>query len=344
MTGKCNIDGCTVIETGRCALEKDPDTCENRVWSADGLGPDDEAPGTSVESSDILGSDGVVAPVLPRPVEVPSLPRSTTLSLGVIEGMMSSRYMTIVGILGDPDSGKTACLASLYLLVSNAQLEGWTFAKSESLMGFEEIARGARRWNEGNPPEQMTVHTKVDDERTAGFLHLKLRRESDGKVVDLALPDLPGEWTKSLIRTARSDRLEFIKSADVIWVILDGTSLTDRERRQGAITRLGQLVGRLRSMVADSIPRLLLVITRRDKGSTKPDTLQRIADELQKHNLAAEVIPVAPFSEDGAIKPGFGLVSLIESTVQTGATTPQFWPTTVAKVGGRCFLAFRTGE
>ena len=257
---------------------------------------------------------------------------------------MSRRYVTVVGILGDPESGKTACLSSLYLLVSNAQLEGWTFADSRSLMGFEQIARGARRWNEGNPPEQMTVHTELDDERQPGFLHLRLRREADGRHVDLALPDLPGEWTKSLIRSSRSDRLEFVRSADVIWLVVNGSTLADRTQRQGAITRLGQLIGRLRALVDDAMPRLLLVISRRDMGKTPPEILQRISLELAKHEVTADVVPVAPFSDDASVEPGFGLVSLIHATAGERGATPPFWPSTVPKPGGRCFLSFRRDQ
>src|SRR5262249_55699493 len=154
-----------------------------------------------------------------------------------IEQMMASRYVTVVGILGEPETGKTACLASLYLLVANAMLDGWTFADSRSLMAFESIARGARRWNDGHPPEQMTVHTEMADDRQPGFLHLRLRRSSDGRVVDFALPDLPGEWTKQLVRASRSDRFEFLRAADVIWLLVDGRDLANKERRQGTITK-----------------------------------------------------------------------------------------------------------
>lgn len=113
-------------------------------------------------------------------------------------------------------------------MVANAALNGWTFADSKSLMGFEEIARGARDWNEGSPPDQMTMHTEMTDDRRAGFLHLRLVRKSDGRRVDLALPDLPGEWTTKLVTSAQSDRLEFMKAAEVTWIVLDGRTLADR--------------------------------------------------------------------------------------------------------------------
>jgi len=244
---------------------------------------------------------------------------------------------------GDPNAGKTACLASLYLLVSNAMLDGWSFADSRSLMAFEDIARGARRWDEGHPPEQMTMHTEMADERRPGFLHLRLRRVSDGRRIDLALPDLPGEWTKTLIRSSRSDRLEFLRSADVIWLVIDGRTLGDREKRQGTITRLGQLAGRLHVLIEGVMPRLVLVITHRDLAETSGDVLKRVATELAKHGVSAEVVLVAPFSDDEAVKAGFGLAPLVDATAGRGILAPAFWPVTPPKPGSRSFLSHRLG-
>lgn len=337
MSAGCRYEGCTVAETSRCALERDPARCPNRVGNENF----DEDGAASIDQE--VGG-GIGAPVLVSPVEIPSFPPSTALGLEEIEEMMAARYITVVGILGDPESGKTACLASLYLLISNAMLDGWSFADSRSLMGFEDIARGARRWNEGHPPEQMTVHTEMADERRPGFLHMRLRRDSDGRCVDLALPDLPGEWTKSLIRSSRSDRLDFLQSADKIWLVVDGRAFADREQRQGTITRLGQLVGRLRALIEGVMPHLLLVITHRDLGETPPAILERIAAELKKHHVSADVVPVASFSDNESIRSGFGLASLIDATADQSGSVPKFWPVTPPKSGARSFLCYRRDQ
>ncbi len=331
----CRYEGCTVSETGRCALENDPATCSNRI--AQDSQPEQNA------RSDEAEFDGrsVGAPVLVSPIETPSFPPSTSLGTGAVEEMMVSRYVTVVGILGDPEAGKTACLASLYLLVSHAMLDGWSFANSSSLMAFEEISRGARRWNNGESPDQMTVHTEMADDRQPGFLHLKLRRNSDSRCFDLVLPDLPGEWSKDFIRTARSDRLEFLRSADVIWLVSDGRILANKELRQGAVTRLGQLAARLRALITGKMPRLILVITHRDVVEQSTDILSRIVGELAKHDLAVEVIPVAPFSDDENFPAGFGLDALINATVQHPDEGPVFWPASNPKADQRSFLSYR---
>lgn len=341
MSAACSFDGCTVAETGRCALEKDPNACPNRISGATESSPMGSTINNEMEPSEESGTGTIGAPVLTQPLEVPTFPPSTTLGLETINKMMSSHYVTTVGILGDPNSGKTACLASIYLLISTAHLEGWSFADSRSLMAFEDIARGARRWNDGNPPEQMTVHTEMADERRPGFLHLSLRRAKDGRRFTFALPDIPGEWTKALIRSSNSGRLEFLKSADVIWLVADGRTLNNKELRQGVITRLGQLAGRLRTLFDGAMPRLLLVLTHRDAVEIPADILQRIHLEMAKHDVTIAVFPVAPFSDNEAIKAGFGLAALVDATAENPQHVPTFWPSTQPKPEVRSFLAYR---
>ena len=335
MSAGCRYEGCTVGETGRCALEREPQTCSNRVGAT--ASPETVADLDQVERA----GPAIGSPVLASPAETPRFPASTTLLPSAVNTMMAGRYVTVVGILGDPESGKTACLASLYLLLCNARLEGWSFADSRSLMAFEDIARGARRWNDGQPPEQMTVHTEMADERQPGFLHLRLLREGDGRRVDLALPDLPGEWTKTLIRSNRTDRFDFLKAADVLWLVLDSRALANREQRQGTITRLGQLAGRLRALIGETMPRVIIVLTHHDLQPTDGAILKRLASELAKHAVVAEPVAVAPFSESDAVKPGHGLATLIDATTAAGVAKMAFWPITPPPLDQRSFLAFR---
>ncbi|OQW76546.1 MAG: hypothetical protein BVN32_08995 [Proteobacteria bacterium ST_bin14] len=334
MSASCNFDGCTVGETGTCALERDPATCEHRVGN---IGADAAARSTEADAASMVG-----APVLERPTGMASFPSSRTLDPDAISKLMASRYVTVVGILGDPESGKTACLASLYLLVSNAELKGWKFADSKSLMAFEDIARGAREWNAGNPPEQMTVHTELSDDRRPGFMHIRLVRTGDGRRVDLALPDLPGEWTTELVSTARADRFEFLKAAEAIWIVLDGRSLANKERRQAIISRVGQLAGRLSTLLEGDLPKLMLVITHRDAGELPHSVITRLEGELAKREVTATVVPVAPFSDDDAqVRPGFGIEDLIAATTVGALPSFEFWPPSDPTEGSRSYIGFR---
>lgn len=338
MSNACAYEGCAVGETGSCALERDPATCEHRLaaLAAQGGVDGDTCPPSAADADPLGGA------VLESPPTDIGFPTSRTLGPDVISNLMASRYVTVVGILGDPESGKTACLASLYLLVSNACLEGWSFADSKSLMGFEDIARGAREWNEGAPPEQMTVHTEMADERRPGFLHLRLVRKSDGRRLDFALPDLPGEWTTALVSTAKAERLAFLQSAEAIWIVVDSRTLADREKRQGVVSRLGQLAGRLKTLIGETLPRLVVLATHRDQVELELAVLTRIRDELAKRQVVAQVIEVAPFSGDQAIKPGHGLLEVIEATAGSPPELTGCWPASPPQATTRAFLSYRS--
>jgi len=137
VTRTCKVEGCTVDDTGKCAMEKDPATCENRVvaGAAASGSADPLATTLKVGASEEEQGQDIGGPVLESTERGPAFPPSTTLGLDVVNGLMRSRYVTGIGILGESNSGKTACLVSLYLLVSNGLLQGWTFADSASLTG-----------------------------------------------------------------------------------------------------------------------------------------------------------------------------------------------------------------
>ncbi len=207
MANGCSIAECTFAETGVCLENNPPEQCPNRATASAQATP---------------ASVGSIPPPLTAPDEKPRFPPSLTLGGSEASELMSGRYCRVVGILGAPDSGKTASVASLFMLLSREKLSGFRFADSRTLMALNEISQGARRWNKGSPPEQMTAHTELAEDRDAGYLHLRLRRIKDGDVFDFLLPDLPGEWSDSLIDRNRTDRLAFMKAADVIWLMADG--------------------------------------------------------------------------------------------------------------------------
>lgn len=346
MSGSCTYEGCTVDETGICALERDPGKCSNRNRSGASASTAPASVTSEAASTVEVGSaaDLVGAPVLATQEKPSAFPSSTTLGAGVVEDMMASRYVTVVGILGEPDAGKTACLASLYLQISHDRLDGWTFADSASLMGFEDIARGAREWTEESRA-QLTVRTEISSGRHAGFLHLRLKRRSDGRRVDFAMPDLPGEWSDALVKSSRMDGLEFLSAAEAIWLVVDGRGLRRLDRRQGVITRLGQLACRLRTLTGAHLPRMLVVVSHRDLGELPKELRDRLTKELGKHGIVGEIVEIAPFTDDEAsAKAGFGIAELIDATVGPAPVTAPFWRPAPPSPGGRAYLGYRRDQ
>ena len=297
----CNNNECTVGETGICVLNNAPDDCPHRT-------PDREA--DSIEESSTVPE----VSVLPSSRESRRFASSSTLGLDDVRVLMRNEYCHVVGLLGEPDSGKTACLVSLYLLLSRNALDGFTYADSRSLMALDELSRGARRWEAGMP-EQMIAHTVRSDGRAVGFLHFRLVRRSDRARVNVLIPDLPGEWTTSLVDGNRTDRLDFLKSADSIWLMIDGRRLANDSQRLHAIHRTNLLIDRLVAFLNPAIPALRLVVTRRDLATPTADTLERILDRRARYNLDIAVDHTASFSEDANTTAGAGLADLVAGTL-----------------------------
>ncbi|MBW8832478.1 MAG: hypothetical protein JF606_24380 [Burkholderiales bacterium] len=326
MERACRRQECTVAQTGICLLNNDAATCPER----------EAIVGASV---DIMAS---LETVLQAPKAKPKFPSSLTLSPSDLEKLTGRNYCRIVGILGAPDAGKTASLVSLYLLVSHARLDGFEFCDSRTLIAFEEISRGARRWNAGKPPEQMTSHTELADERTAGYLHLRLRSVDADEPFDLLLPDLPGEWTTSLIDNNRVDRLDFLKSADVIWLMIDGQNLIEQQTRMRAIHRVGLMMQRISKLLAPSVPPVTLVITRLDLGTPPNETIERLHAEASAQGIEMTIRHVASFADREGVAAGAGISDLIrEAACSNGPPLRNFWADDQKRTGDRAVLRLR---
>lgn len=338
-----------MAQTNRCMKGyQSPELCpESTSFAAESHG----AAGQSVEIHKQEGADSnfleeltTTAPgdaVLPAPTaSAIALPRTGTLSIESAGKLMQKRYVSLVAILGLPDAGKTACIASLYLLLAHQRLRGYSYSDSETLMALDEISRGARSWNAGQAPEQMTTRTEISDARQAGFLHLRLKRNRDGRKFDLLMPDLPGEWTTSLINNSEIERFEFVRSAEVVWIMVDGRQFADSKTRQRAEHTLTNLIERLSPLLCSS-PQVVLVSTWRDQQAFPPTSLLRIQKTALSFGLELILAPIASFSNDGEVEPGEGLSELIDTTLSRMVTAPDPWPDVAPSASGRAFANYR---
>ena len=308
----CTNNECTVAQTGICLLNNQPDECPHRISGNEA----DRGGDTSTTHGD---------PVLPAPEDSLRFPPSAVLGMDDVRALMGKECCRLIGLLGAPDSGKTACLVSLYLLLAHNSLDGFTFADSKSLTALDELSRGARSWP-GAMPEQMTAHTERGDGRSAGFLHFKLLRKSDHARLHLFIPDLPGEWSTSLIENNRTDRLSFLQATDAIWVMVDGRTLTDKAQRQGAIHRASLLIDRLAEFLSPDIPAIRLVFTRFDLEKPAEETLQQLCNHAARHGINLSVSHIASFSETEGMAAGEGIADLIAQTVMGSIADGDFWP------------------
>ncbi|MFK0692894.1 hypothetical protein ACFX5Q_32845 [Mesorhizobium sp. IMUNJ 23033] len=356
MRGPCTNTTCTFNATRTCVLGNPPEECSNRSLIPDDS--DDTALAERISSNSFAdhekaegetlpsGSSGTPVPlggaVLPAPDDdLPVLPASRTLGIPQANAMMESRPTCMVGIVGLAGAGKTAALVSAYLLLSRDQFAGYSYADSDTLRAFEEIAGGSRTWQEGSPPEQITSHTTLSNDREAGFLHLRLWRHADDRLLDVLLPDLPGEWSQALIGRNDAERLHFLRSASVIWLMIDGRQFADDHKVMKARFDTKLLIERLANLLEGRRPRILVVPTWQDRQPFP----QAEADELiacgGAFGFKVEVVPIASFSWSDDMIPGYGVADLFDRSFCVLPPAPAFWPVTEAEAGDRRLHAFR---
>lgn len=311
----CNKEGCTYSDTRICLLGHPEQSCPELKMPLDA--------GDAVDSVDDEWQG-------PNDELERFLPFGDVMHLADISKMMAGEYTRVIGVLGSPNAGKTAALVSLYLMVCNNRLEGYSYRDSKTLLAFEEISRGARRWNDGNQPDQLTTHTRSLDDRQPGFVHLRLHQDDKNQTVGMVIPDLPGEWTKSFVESNRYDRLEFLESCDVIWIMMDGRDMRDRMKRRVELNAAELLVGRLRQNLEHPGQReIILVVSHADKGEFDDTVLAPICEIAENGGFRVCVHHIASFSSVDDVDPGSGISELLSKSLNGTSTRAQpVWPNT----------------
>lgn len=324
MAVNCSKSECTVGATGICLLNNEASSCEYLV-----------------DISRLVSPAGV-APVLQPPSTGQHLRPSLAMGSEDVNALASSRNCSIVGILGLPNAGKTAALVSLYLLISTNKLDGFEYRDSMSVMGLEQISRGARRWNLAYMPEQLTAHTEIADGRTAGFLHFRFKAVAQNRTLDVLMPDLPGEWTTALANSNRTDRLGFLKASTVLWYFINGRDLVDLKKRNDATHKAELVLKRVAIFLGSTAPPVTLVVTHKDDGMPDEVFMSNFLDRVRSSTgLKVSVVYVASFSETLTIAPGEGIKELIDGVSAHAERLPGGWPVSKKNLDQRAILNFR---
>lgn len=355
MRGPCQNENCTFNATGSCVVGNPPEDCPHRpdVEDSEGNEPPDGAPdeGDDELEAEIEVYDGeadadiasrLAGAVLAAPTDdLLTFPASRTLGIPQANAMMEDRPTCLVGIVGLAGAGKTAALVSAYLMLAKGQFEGFSYADSDTLRAFEEIAGASRKWDKGNPPEQITSHTTLSNDREAGFLHLRLRRDADGRLFDILLPDLPGEWSRALIDRKDGERLSFLGAASVIWLMVDGRQFADDSRVANARYRASLLIERLADLLGHRRPRIFVVPTWQDKQPFPQEEAELLADYGAQFGFDVDTVPVASFSWNEEMDPGHGIAQLFAESLTPRTVLPEFWPESAPEDDDRQLATFR---
>lgn len=317
-TGSCIKKDCTFATTGVCLeLYAPVTTCPNfrsSVVSLTDAETELEADALPLPAED--STEDAVRPTTLTKVRRRFHP-GTELGLDDAAELMRGRYVHVIGVLGQSDAGKTAFLSSLYLMASRGWLKpSYSFAGSLTLQGFEDRARGLRKWEKGRLAERFMLHTQLGDSRRPSFMHLALRELKDReRHIELLLTDLPGEWTSRLITNAdTASRFEFLKRADGIIYVIDGRLLIDSGRRHVEIHKAKILLSRLLQspLMTAEAPLVLLVSKCDEIGMDVPPAAEQIMGEAAAIGLEPNLIMSASFSRSTPeVQSGTGIMESI---------------------------------
>ena len=109
-----------------------------------------------------------------------------------------------------------------------------------------------------------------------------------------------------------------------------------------AVNACGELLGRLEAMTRECPPRVLVVVTHRDKGELEQSIRDRLKAEIAKRVLPAEIVEVAPVADDETIcRSGFGIEALLDASVGAAPEAAKFWASTTPAAGSPAYIGYR---
>lgn len=186
-----------------------------------------------------LENSGATTPAAEQPNFV-ELFAGTALSTADADTVTLRSRTQLVVFAGAADSGKTTVLASIYEQLSKGPFAGFEFAGSRSLLGFEEICHLNRLASGGVRPD--TPRTIPVEE--ASYYHLAIKRAEDGaRRRHVLLSAMSGELFR-MAKDTRVDagRLNYLRRADMIVVLVDGARLAVLEQRTNARTEAASIL------------------------------------------------------------------------------------------------------
>lgn len=234
-----------------------------------------------------------------------------------------------VAIVGDPDSGKTTLIASLYELLRAGRLN-CGFAGSETVRGFEHrchLSRTASGRRTG-----VTLRTRLLERLS--FLHLRIAGDQ-AEPWEIILADRAGEDYEAMLgRPDEALNLAELLNFDVIIFLVDGTKLADPAQRHVHTARIRRMILAVsQSGLLEPTRWYQLVLTKSDELDASEEknagreAFRLFAEEMQSRfpnaNFDVHEVAARP-AEAGGVPFGFGLEGMANEWLRTAPiSTPR---------------------
>lgn len=316
----CSNPDCKVAEDGKCVETYPLDECPHYGRPAvTDIEPVDE------QAEDLPPSVDDGPPMIP-------LPLGEALNRGEASALQRRRASRAVGVVGPHFAGKTSLMASVYEILQEGGVAGYTFGGSSTLIGFEMICHDARAASKRAEPH--TERTTVGADAT--FFHLDLGIGEPATITSLFIGDRSGEdYLATADELSNAAGFFELNRADVVTLLVNGEHLADGKLRHEVKASTPQLVDAL--VEAGSISarqRIAMVLTKKDAIAASPhaervqaDFEEMVAAVVRRHG--DRVVDIAPFVVAAsprianAVKRGEGVGDLVAYwMLPTAAETP----------------------
>lgn len=204
----CTVPGCGGPRSGVCINGLSFDECPDVAPVSDET--ESEQSATEEEASMQSESPAPAGRSMTRTSE------GASLNAGSCDALLRQRGGTVVGIVAGPDAGKTTMIATIYELLHRRKLDGYCFAGSETLRGYEERCHLARVASNREKPDTFRTPTQAK----LNFTHLRIRTAT--AVTDVVFSDRSGEHFDNVLnQPAQLSEFAELVRADVILVLVE---------------------------------------------------------------------------------------------------------------------------
>lgn len=179
----------------------------------------------SIPSNDIQGESSAV--------DMHSLPTGEALNADEASLITSRAPTNVILFAGSAESGKTTLIVSLFHAFLKGSFAEYSFAGSETLVGFERRSHNCRIASRLDEQDTPRTHPREG----LKLLHIQVALSNfQSPLKDLLLCDLSGEFFKlAKDSSAACKELTVMKRADHFVLLIDGQKLSDLSQRQQAL-------------------------------------------------------------------------------------------------------------
>lgn len=323
----CSNPDCQIAENGSCHQGHDPvQSCPNFGKLIADPDPSEEADAVIDQAADELT------------LTMARLPSGQPYELQDVDTFLLQKPAQLVAIVGDTSSGKSTLLCSIYDRFLRGTFAGRTFAGSNTLIAFEEVAHYSRAASGASVPD--TPRTSLSE--GLQFYHLSTASEnSTGDRLDLFMSDRAGEtYLAGLDRPDELRDLQELRLARTVAILVDGARLVIPEEQHEVLDTARQLVrAMIDSETLTSGQHLQLILTKRDEVERSGDAdalvarvkavVTRIAEDFGGALASVNFFEIAARDPSTSFEVAYGCDVLLQSWLN--APKPQLQPVNPTK-------------